>query len=308
MAVLGGWGECVLSHWKVVHVYVYVFHHSSFIIHHFSFFISTPECRPCSRNMPAIGGTADLGQESESGESVGGERDDEDIALDFGEEHADTDALADRAGGGRDCPLRSFVVQSRYIGRVHHHRGDLPARLDDCSHVVEGEDDIGGGIDVGDVGGVGGVGLMADAEAPLAGEARGQARLDIARRVANEPGLREVEVVVGGGGEDHARGGLAPRVLAGELGDYSLGVKGAVVDGGEVDPSFGEEVTEAGVHGFDAGWGGSAARDDALIRDDDECVPGVGEACKAFGDAGKEAHEARVDEVAGPRGREGRWE
>lgn len=247
--------------------------------------------------MPAVGGAADFGEEAQAGEAVGGEGDDEGVGFDARVEDTDADALADGAGGSRDGSFCSCVVQGRCVGRVHHHCRDLPARLDDCSHVVEGEDDVGGGAHVGNVR------IFADLEAPFAREARGHAGLDVARGVADEPGLREVEVVVCGGGEDHARGGLAPGVLAGELGDGAVRVEGAVVDGGEVDAGFGEEeVAESVVHGFDAGGGGSAVRYDALVGDDDEGVAGLGEAGEALGDAGKEADEARVDEVAGACG------
>jgi len=157
---------------------------------------------------------------------------------------------------------------------------------------------IGHSGGVGEVGRSGGgeIGVGAGEEDGSPGDTGGASGAAVARVVADEPGACEVESALGGGGEDHARGGLAPGVLAGELGEGAAGVKGAEVEGvdGVVEEFVGAVVD--GVNGVD---GVGAAGDAALIGDDDELIAGVLEAGAEFGGAWEESDEGGIAEVAG---------
>ena len=133
-----------------------------------------------------------------------------------------------------------------------------------------------------------GVGLAAGDEEGLA-EACGVGGGDVGAAVADHDGVGEIEVEVGGGLKDHARGGFAEGVILTELWGAVVGVVGGVVDGVDVYRFFLEFGADVGHEGFEVLRGVEAAGDAGLIGDDDDAV--------AEGLGGAAEGEDAVDEV-----------
>lgn len=97
----------------------------------------------------------------------------------------------------------------------------------------------------------------------------------VAVAVADEVGLRAVDVVAGAGGVDEAGGGLAAAADLGVGGHCALGVVRAVVEGVEVGADFLELAVHPVVDTLDVALGVVAAGDAGLVRHEDDEVAAV---------------------------------
>lgn len=93
--------------------------------------------------------------------------------------------------------------------------------------------------------------------------------------VADEVGLRAVDVVAGAGGVDEAGGGLAAAACLGVGGHLALGVVRAVVEGVQVGADFLELAVHPVVDMLDVALGVVAAGDTGLVRHEDGEVAAV---------------------------------
>jgi hypothetical protein len=96
------------------------------------------------------------------------------------------------------------------------------------------------------------------------------ARFDVVENVADKPGVPRVETEIGRSLQHHARLGFPTRAAHGQLGDRSVRVMRAVIDGIEPHAHPRELRGKVRVHLPQVGLGEVAARDPGLIRDYDE--------------------------------------
>lgn len=143
--------------------------------------------------------------------------------------------------------------------------------------------------------------VRSEQEASSGVQSRVDGGVEVAWGISDEPGALGVEVEFAECGADHSACGFSPGVFSGEGSGGGVGVEGAVVEG--VDDSAGEELSEAVVDGFDAAGADGAAGDGALVGDDDERVPGVGERVAGVCGAGEESDLVWIDQVARVGGR-----
>ncbi len=145
-----------------------------------------------------------------------------------------------------------------------------------------------------------------DQKTSLRGDTGSDPRLLIAGRVADGPGSSKLNAKIGRRGQEHPGSGLAPRVRSSEAGDLALGrgPGGRVVDGLELDTCGAEDLSHAIVHGFNIAQRAKPLCDPALVRENDQRVPGLAEQATGLCHAREQADEGGVDKVAG-RGRVG---
>ncbi len=129
-----------------------------------------------------------------------------------------------------------------------------------------------------------GSGLGAAEEKRLS-QACGVGRGDVGAAIADQERLRQIQIEVAGGAEDHPRGGLAIFVLT-LICAETLGMVGAVVGGGKGGVAGSKLVMNPGGEGIEVGLGVDPAANPRLIGDDNEFVAEVGGATAQGEDVG----------------------
>src|SRR5262245_34046838 len=127
----------------------------------------------------------------------------------------------------------------------------------------------------------------------------GCACYDVGCRVANDCRTQKVKVEIGGGLQDHARLGLAPRMIPSIRADSKFRMIRAVIDSGDRRILSGEAVTHPTRQTVICTFVKKAAPDAGLVGNDDEVPAQIvdREACQ-FKNSGREFELVRTMDIS----------